>query len=142
MPRNRICWSLSTSTQFRGQPRPHRPHRHPSRPASRRAWGRNDEALTINSVPKNSREANLLPGVLFAFGTLKGAMKRNKAQSDGFLLFCLGALTFVALGFLMLISRKDQGLDFRIAYSSARCLLEHRDPYNQSDLLLVYAKNG
>ena len=69
-------------------------------------------------------------------------MKRNKAQSDGFLLFCLGALTFVALGFLMLISRKDQGLDFRIAYSSARCLLEHRDPYNQSDLLLVYAKNG
>jgi hypothetical protein len=69
-------------------------------------------------------------------------MNREKARSDGFLLLCLGGLTFLALGFLMLISRKDQGLDFRIAYSSARCLVEHRDPYNQSELLRVYDENG
>jgi hypothetical protein len=69
-------------------------------------------------------------------------MNRDKAQSDGFLLVCLGALMFVALGFLLLISRKDQGLDFRIAYSTARCLAEHRDPYNQDELLQVYKENG
>jgi len=69
-------------------------------------------------------------------------MSRDKAQSDGFLLVCLGALMFVALGFLLLISRKDQGLDFRIAYSTARCLIEHRDPYNQGELLRVYEENG
>lgn len=69
-------------------------------------------------------------------------MNRDKAQSDGFLLVCLGALMFVALGFLLLISRKDQGLDFRIAYSTARCVVEHRDPYNQGELLRVYEESG
>jgi hypothetical protein len=69
-------------------------------------------------------------------------MNRDKARSDGFLLLCLGALTFVALGFLVLISRKDQGLDFRIAYSTASCLIEHRDPYNQAELLRMYQRNG
>ena len=69
-------------------------------------------------------------------------MNREKARSDGFLLLCLGALTFVALGFLMLMARKDSGLDFRIAYSTARCLVEHRDPYNQDELLRTYQENG
>jgi len=69
-------------------------------------------------------------------------MNRDKARTDGFLLLCLGALTFVALGFLMLVARKDSGLDFRIAYSTARCLVEHRDPYNQDELLRVYQENG
>jgi hypothetical protein len=69
-------------------------------------------------------------------------MNRDKARSDGFLLLCLGALMFVALGFLMVTARKDSGLDFRIAYSTARCLVEHRDPYNQDELLQVYRENG
>ena len=77
----------------------------------------------------------------FPFGSL-GAMNRDKARSDGFLLVCLGALMFVALGFLLLTSRKDQGLDFRIAYSTARCLADHRDPYNQGELLRAYEENG
>ena len=69
-------------------------------------------------------------------------MQRDKAQSDGFLLLSLGALIFVALGFLMLTARKDSGLDFRIAYSTAGCLVEHRDPYNQDVLLRTYQENG
>ena len=69
-------------------------------------------------------------------------MDGDKARSDGFLLLCLGALIFIALGLLMLTARKDSGLDFRIAYSTARCLFEHRDPYNQADLLQVYIGNG
>jgi len=69
-------------------------------------------------------------------------MNRDKALADGFLLLCLGAVTFVALGFLMLIARKDSGLDFRIAYSAARSLVEHRDPYNQAELLRTYQENG
>src|SRR6185437_3722651 len=69
-------------------------------------------------------------------------MNRDKARSDGFLLLCLGSLTFVALGFLMLMARKDSGLDFRIAYSAARCLVLHRDPYSEAELLQTYQENG
>lgn len=69
-------------------------------------------------------------------------MNRDKALSDGFLLICLGALTFVALGFLMILSRKDQGLDFRIMYSAARSLMEGADPYNPADLARIYHEHA
>lgn len=69
-------------------------------------------------------------------------MNPDKARSDGFLLICLGALTFVALGFLMLMSRKDQGLDFRVMYSAASSLMEGADPYNPADLERIYHEHA
>lgn len=69
-------------------------------------------------------------------------MNGDKARSDGFLLLCLGGLIFVATGFLMITAQRGMGLDFRMVHNSARCLFEHRDPYNQADLLQAYRENG
>jgi hypothetical protein len=70
-------------------------------------------------------------------------MNRDKARSDGFLLLCLGALIFVATGFVMITAQGGIGLDFKLAvYNSARCLFEHRDPYNPADLLQMYRETG
>lgn len=33
-------------------------------------------------------------------------------------------------------------MDFRIVHSSARCLLQHCDPYNQAELIRIYQSNG
>jgi hypothetical protein len=69
-------------------------------------------------------------------------MSRDKELSDGFLLVCLGALIFLATGYVMITAQGGMGLDFNMVHSSARCLLEHRDPYNQADLLQAYRENG
>src|SRR5579859_956820 len=69
-------------------------------------------------------------------------MDQQKARADGFLLFCLGMLLFLAMGFLMLAAQGGPGLDFQHSYNSPRCLFEHRDPYKLADLLRVYQENG
>jgi hypothetical protein len=70
-------------------------------------------------------------------------MNGDRARSDGFLLLCLGSLIFLATGFLMITAQGGMGLDFKMAiYNSARCLFEHRDPYNRADLLQMYIETG
>jgi hypothetical protein len=69
-------------------------------------------------------------------------MNQERARADGFLLFCIGMLLFLAMGFLMLAAQRGPGLDFQHSYISPRCLLEHRDPYKLADMLLVYQEHG
>jgi len=62
----------------------------------------------------------------------------TKARSNGLLLFVLGSAMFVAVGYLCEHFFASSMVDFRSVYYPARCLLQHSDPYRQSDLLRVF----
>src|ERR1035438_9305986 len=66
----------------------------------------------------------------------------TRARLDGFLLFLLGCVLFVWLGSTWERSSPVSMVDFKGAYYSARCLLQGFDPYNQSELLLLYQAEG
>src|ERR1700728_4453830 len=66
----------------------------------------------------------------------------TKARLDGLYLVVLGALVFVLMGSALETVAPVSTVDFKVVYYSARCLLDHRDPYNESDLGYVYHTEG
>lgn len=62
----------------------------------------------------------------------------SKARRDGLYLFFLGAVIFVALGSALESVSSSPLVDFNPMYYSARCLLQHSNPYSQGDVLRVY----
>jgi hypothetical protein len=66
-------------------------------------------------------------------------MKRSRI--DSICLLLLGSAAFLAFGFLQ--SKAGFPLmDFRVVYYSAQCLLHHGDPYNQNEVLQLYAQHA
>lgn len=66
----------------------------------------------------------------------------TKKQFDALALLVLGTAIFLLVGFaLKLVSPISSG-DFKVVYYPARCLLQHGDPYIQSDVLRVYQTEG
>ena len=66
----------------------------------------------------------------------------SKARRDGLALLCLGALTFLVIGISWArVALIEQG-DFKVVYYSARCLLQHGDPYSEQDVLRLYNAEG
>jgi hypothetical protein len=66
----------------------------------------------------------------------------KKRRSDGLILLMLGAIAFIVIGSAWRhVSPIEMG-DFKVVYYSARCLLQHSDPYSQSDVLSVYQTEG
>jgi glycosyl transferase family 87 len=63
---------------------------------------------------------------------------QGKARRDSFYLFVLGSIVFVLLGFALEAAAPVSTVDFRVVYFSARCLIEHHDPYNPKELDAVY----
>lgn len=66
----------------------------------------------------------------------------DQARRDGLYLLLLGSMIFILLG--VTLETKSQGSmsDFKAIYYGARCLLQHHDPYSQSDLLHVFNSEG
>lgn len=67
----------------------------------------------------------------------------HKRRTDGLILLLLGTIAFLAIGIVwssraVLIA----GGDFKVVYYSARCLLQHGDPYSEKDVLTVYQGEG
>jgi hypothetical protein len=62
----------------------------------------------------------------------------TKARRDGLYFFLLGGLMFVLLGVAMEKNSDVPMQDFRVVYYPARCLIQHCDPYNESEVLRVY----
>jgi hypothetical protein len=61
---------------------------------------------------------------------------------DGLILLLLGAIAFLAIGIAWRhVSPIEMG-DFKVVYYSARCLLQHGDPYSESDVLTLYQAEG
>jgi len=66
----------------------------------------------------------------------------TKARRDGLYLVFLGSAVFVLIGSALENAVPVPTADFRVVYYSARCLLEHHDPYNESDLKYTYRVDG
>ena len=66
----------------------------------------------------------------------------TKARRDGLILLLLGSMVFVLLGVVLENSAGNPNTDFRVLYYPARCLLQHRDPYNPAQVLTLYRAEG
>jgi hypothetical protein len=58
----------------------------------------------------------------------------TKARLDGLLLLLLGSLVFISLGAVLENSFRVTMVDFKVLYYPARCLIQHGDPYNESEV--------
>lgn len=66
----------------------------------------------------------------------------TKERLDGLIVLLLGAVAFLVIGTAWKhVSPIEMG-DFKVVYYSARCLLDHGDPYRESDVLSVYRAEG
>ncbi len=65
-----------------------------------------------------------------------------KARTDGLYLMILGTAVFLLLGFALENAAPVSTEDFRLMYYSARCLLDHHDPYNPDELQQTYRAEG
>jgi hypothetical protein len=61
----------------------------------------------------------------------------TKARRKGLSFLILGSLVFILLGGLLENSSKSAMQDFGVVYYPARCLIQHCDPYNESEVLRV-----
>ena len=66
----------------------------------------------------------------------------TKARRDGLYLMFIGCAVFLFLGFALKGAPSASTIDFKIPYLGARCLLEHCDPYKQSDVLRICDAEG
>ena len=66
----------------------------------------------------------------------------TRARLDGLLLFVLGSVLFVCLGSAWERTSPVSMADFKGLYYGARCLLQHSDPYQESEVLRVYQAEG
>ena len=66
----------------------------------------------------------------------------SKTRKDGLYLMLLGTAIFLLLGFALERAAPVSTADFRLMYYSARCLLSHHDPYQESELRKTYQSQG
>lgn len=69
-------------------------------------------------------------------------MMLTKGRRDGLILVFLGAVVFLSIGIAWRRVALVQMGDFKVVYYSARCLLEHGDPYNEHDVQRLYDAEG
>jgi hypothetical protein len=66
----------------------------------------------------------------------------TQTRSDGVCLLLLGCIVFLLFGFTLEQTSPITMVDFGVVYFPARCLLQHGDPYKESDVLRVYLAEG
>ncbi len=66
----------------------------------------------------------------------------SNARRDGLYLIAFGSLIFIFLGIVLQRAATPPLVDFRMMYYPARCLLQHCDPYKESDVLRVFQNEG
>ncbi len=69
-------------------------------------------------------------------------MKLTKPQTDGLYLLILGCLIFVSAALMAERLGIAWMVDFKAIYFGTRCLIEHRDPYQESELVKVFVSEG
>ena len=75
---------------------------------------------------------------------MKEGLNMTRNRQDSLLLVLLGCAIFVFIGVLLerVASSPAAMIDFKAVYYGARCLVEHRDPYQETELLRVYQTAG
>jgi hypothetical protein len=84
----------------------------------------------------------------FRMGTLQdpnetklgGAPEISASSRDGLYFVLIGAVVFIALGWVLTHSAKPAMHDFRTAYYSGKALLDRADPYNQEAIEQLYSR--
>lgn len=66
----------------------------------------------------------------------------KSARNDGLRLLVLGCAAFLLIGLAWARLSARGLMDFRPTYFTARCLLEHRDPYNAAEVMRLYEEAG
>jgi hypothetical protein len=66
----------------------------------------------------------------------------TRARLDGLYLLLLGAAAFSLLSVVLQSAAPVPLTDFRALYYPSRCLLQHHDPYMQSEVLRIYRAEG
>ena len=69
-------------------------------------------------------------------------MSTRKARADGLYLLLLGSAVFLFLGAALERNSPHAMNDFKGPYYCTRCVLQHCDPYKQSDVLSLYYSEG
>jgi hypothetical protein len=72
----------------------------------------------------------------------KVRLSMTRERLDGLCLVLLGCAVFILVGFALENAARHPTADFRVVYDSARCLVEHRDPYDVSQLHHIYQEQG
>jgi len=70
------------------------------------------------------------------------SLSASKTMIAVALLLCLCSCFSLLWGMALARAARGVILDFKIVYYGARCLVQHRDPYNESELLRVYLAEG
>ncbi len=66
----------------------------------------------------------------------------TRARRDGLYLLFIGSVIFVLLGTALEYASSVEMVDFRTMYFSTRCLVQHCDPYNESELVRISQAEG
>ncbi len=66
----------------------------------------------------------------------------KESRLSGLLLLLVGSVVFVTLGSLIENSSPAAMEDFKASYYSARCLVQHCDPYRESEVWRIYQAEG
>jgi len=66
----------------------------------------------------------------------------TRARIDGLTFLLLGAAVFILFGITIASDSPVKMVDFRSVYYSARCLIQHHDPYQESEVLRVAQAEG
>jgi hypothetical protein len=66
----------------------------------------------------------------------------TRARQDGLYFLWIGCAVFLLLGAALEYASPFPMIDFKAMYFSARCLVQHSDPYDQSEVLRVYQAEG
>jgi hypothetical protein len=66
----------------------------------------------------------------------------TKTRRDGLYLLLLGCVAFLLLGIAGETTSSVAMQDFKVVYYPARCLLQHGDPYRESDVLRTWRAEG
>jgi hypothetical protein len=66
----------------------------------------------------------------------------TKARLDGLYMLLLGSVVLILLGTVLGRISPNPMNDFKVDYYSARCLIQHCDPYNEGELLRIYRAGG
>jgi hypothetical protein len=69
-------------------------------------------------------------------------MTQSGERRKGLIIVFLGAFIFLAIGTVWSLVAEVSLGDFKVVYYSARCLLQHADPYNENEVLRVYNAEG
>ena len=66
----------------------------------------------------------------------------TKARLDGLYLVLLGSVAFLLLGVALERSAPAPLADFKALYYPSRCLIQHHDPYMESEVRRIYEAEG